>query len=253
MSSLHELESTYLSIVRETRERITRDDEIAWLLSDRSSEIEVLGFLLHFCGLGVKMVEPVEGWILRAGQACERKGYVELGEQLQRAAGGEAGHHTMMLADLEVAASLWNARYAPPVAPADILGMPPTDAIERYIEIHESNIAGEHPYCQLGIEHEIETMSLILGPPLMTTLKRVVRGADGAISFIREHVELDVTHTADGIQHIVAFSSAHPEALERIAHAGSRALGIYLDFLGECIDLGRALARRSAPLSREDA
>ena len=72
-------------------------------------------------------------------------------------------------------------------------------------------------------------------------------GAEGLRHHIREHVELDQVHTADGMEHIDSFVAAHPEAAEGIAREGAAALGIYLDFLGECIDYGRALAKRSAP------
>jgi hypothetical protein len=65
------------------------------------------------------------------------------------------------------------------------------------------------------------------------------------MSFIQEHSELDVGHTAMNEAELDKFLAQHPEQGERLAQIGEQALGIYLDFLGDCVRKGRELAARS--------
>ena len=253
MSPSHypQVELHYQPHVAAIRERILGDEKIARLLAEPVSEAQMLGFLLHFSALGVQMVEPVESWIRRAGAACIDRGFDELGAGLLEAAEGEAGHDAMMHADLRVLVSRWRESYLPPVDAASLLATPRTEAIRRYAEVHEETIAGEHPYAQIGIEFEIESMSLVLGPPLIAACKRAV-DADiiSAMSFVREHVELDLEHTSEDIAKLEAFLVANPGTGPTIAATGARALAAYLDFFTDCIDRGFALAASAKAIRR---
>jgi hypothetical protein len=86
-------------------------------------------------------------------------------------------------------------------------------------------------------------MSTVLGPALMGACTRAL-GEDivKQMSFIEEHAALDVGHTAMNEAELDKFLALHPEQGERLAQIGEQALGIYLDFLGDCIRKGRELA-----------
>src|SRR5882724_3609660 len=82
-------------------------------------------FLLNFAAIGVRMTEPVEGWIRRASQRCEELGDVDLGRALRGHAAAEAGHHLMMIRDTRALVDRLNARYATPLDADRLLAEPP--------------------------------------------------------------------------------------------------------------------------------
>src|SRR5262245_5266884 len=71
-------------------------------------------FLIYFSGLGVAMTEPVEGWIRRAGAACQEMGLDELGRSLITHASHEANHHLMLIEDTRSLVDRWNERHQAP-------------------------------------------------------------------------------------------------------------------------------------------
>lgn len=242
------LQAHYLPHVLAARERMHSDPRLRALLDGGLDERELLAFLLQFSALGFRMVEGVERWIRRAGRACARLGRRELGERICADAEGEAGHEQLMLDDFEALTALWRHRYPEARVPLEELRTQPSPAaIERYAELHEWTIASPRPWAQLAIEFEIETMSTVVGPPLVRRChaalgEDVTRG----LSFVRTHVELDVDHSRDGAETIEALLRAEPELGPPMARVGAEALHSYLDFLGECVELGRGLARRGA-------
>ena len=50
-----------------------------------------------------------------------------------------------------------------------LLAAPMLAGTSAYIELHEQVVTGMQPYCQLGIELEIERLYTTLGPALWTT------------------------------------------------------------------------------------
>ncbi|MGH9766569.1 MAG: hypothetical protein ACREAB_03970 [Blastocatellia bacterium] len=121
-------------------------------------------FLIYFSGLSVGMTEPVEGWIRRAGVACQEMGLDELGKSLITHASHEANHHLMLIEDTRSLVDRWNERHQAPVNADEILGRPATEGILCYRELHEKVIADGRPFCQIAIEYEIEKMSAEYGP-----------------------------------------------------------------------------------------
>jgi hypothetical protein len=116
-------------------------------------------FLIHFCALGARMTEPVEGWIRRAGERCRAVGLEALGDALIRHARAEAGHHLMMIADARTLAARRVLGGRSAIDVQALLASAPSVAIRRYAAVHEDAIAGVSPCAQLGIELEIEQMS----------------------------------------------------------------------------------------------
>jgi hypothetical protein len=109
-----------------------------------------------------------------------------------------------------------------------------------YIHLHEETIAGEAPYAQVAIELEIERMSTTFGPKLMAQCHRVLEPSLLAgLSFLKEHVEIDVGHTALNEKMMERLLVLRPDAAERLAAVGRQALRIYVSFFGECLRLAR--------------
>ena len=109
-------------------------------------------FLLHFSALSIPITEPVEGWIRRAGERCSDEGLHDVGRALQKHAEAEAGHHLYHRDDFDTLVLLWNQRWRPTIRAADITALTVTRGGARYCALHEANIRGSEPYCQLAIE-----------------------------------------------------------------------------------------------------
>lgn len=224
------------------RKRITSDPTLAPILDPDGDPDLVLGFLIQFSALGVEMTRRVDEWIARAGRRCELLGHAQLGRALVLHARHEAGHHNMMIDDLRLLVPRWNQTQALELDVDSLLALPATDAMCRYVAIHEDTIDSDAPYGQIAIEYEIEAMSVILGPALLQACSRAL-GPEilAGMSFIGEHTALDVGHTAMNEAELEKFLAAHPAEAERLAEIGQAALGIYLDFLGECVHGAREL------------
>jgi hypothetical protein len=195
-------------------------------------------FLLYFCAIGAQMTEPVERWIGRAAHRCAALGLPELAEALTRHARAEAGHHLMMIADLRSLAAHWNLRHTPPVDADELLRLTPTYGASRYCLVHEENIAGNTPYAQIAIEYEIEQLPLRYGGLFVTRCLEIF-GPDilPSLSFVTEHIDLDIGHTKFNAQELAKLIDRIPDSLPDLVAAGGAALGAYAQFLTDCVEL----------------
>jgi hypothetical protein len=244
------LESSYLPLVAESRKRLTEDPRLCALLGPGIEPARLHWFLMQFSAWGIKMTEPVEGWIRRAGGRCIALGYTDLGRALIPHAKNEAGHEGLFLSDLHYLVETWNARHQPRVTTEQFLTARPVPSIQRYIDVHEQGIAGAEPYVQIAIELEVERMTPILGPKLVEQCKAVlgheiVKG----LSFVEEHVAVDVGHTTFNERQIARFMEAHPHTAPALGQAGAVALHAYVDFLGDCLDAADTALAAQAPRS----
>jgi hypothetical protein len=193
------------------------------------------------------MTEPVDGWIRRAGESCVRIGMVDVGEKLIIHARHEAGHHLMMVQDTRSLVARWNQRRFPTLDAEALMAQPPTQAMREYRQIHEDTIAGPMPGAQVAIEYEIENLSVVFAPGLMEHCKRVLgQEVMDKLSFIKEHVELDVGHTALNEVMLSKLLRDKPEHAETIGKTGARALDIYLRFYGDCMAKARQILQSAA-------
>jgi hypothetical protein len=230
----------YEPLVQAARARLQTDPGLHALL-DPDVHPELLeAFLIHFSSLGMKMTEPVDGWIRRAGERCNEIGLKDVGRALIAHASHEAGHHLMMLEDARYLVTRWNERLSPKLDVDALVSRPPTPAMRRYAQIHETTIASDTPYAQLAIEERIEEMSVVLGPKLVKQCLHVLgpQVTEG-ISFMTHHVELDVGHTHFNQNQIEKLLALHPEMAGPLARAGSAALMAYVDFLNECLVMAK--------------
>lgn len=203
-------------------------------------------FLMHFTAFGIEMTRPVEGWITRAGQACRGSGYQEIGDALVVHAAHEADHHHFMVADIEALTDRWNGRHAGQIDATALLSMPAPDSTARYAALHEAVIAGDAPFAQIAIEYEIEALSTHYGAKLLSAAGASF-GEDGeGFSFLRSHIALDAGHTEFNRRQIARFLARHPDRLDDMATAGATALGIYGDFIDDCLQAALRLTTETA-------
>jgi hypothetical protein len=215
---------------------------VSGLLSPEMNARVLHLFLIHFSALGVHMTEPVEYWIRTAGERCDALGYRDLGRALQAHAKGEANHHLLMIEDTRNLVAQWNSRYGEVLMPERFLEMPGTPGAIRYRKLHQDVIGGNAPYAQLAIEYEIENLSVSYGPSLIRQCMTLLpQETLGGLSFLQEHVELDVGHTQFNRRQLGEFVSAHPEATADLVAAGKDALAAYADFVADCLRLAVSL------------
>jgi len=186
------------------------------------------------------MTEPVEGWIRRAGERCEGMGLTDLGRSLRQHAAHEGGHHMMMIEDTRKLVARWNARRRPLLDAEALLGQPLSPGVVGYRKLHEDVIGGPAPFGQLAIEFEIENLSVVHGAPFLQRCAGRL-GADvlGGLSFLEEHVALDVGHTKFNAREMDRLLQAHPDFLDPLAAAGTAALEAYAEFLADCLAVAR--------------
>jgi Acetyltransferase (GNAT) domain len=201
-------------------------------------------FLLYFCAIGAQMTEPVERWICRAADRCAVLGFSELAEALARHARAEAGHHLMMIADLRLLAGHWNLRHRPRVDADELLRIEPSGGAKKYFLVHEENIAGDTPYAQIAIENEIEQLPLHYGGFFVARCLEIF-GPEilPGLSFVREHIDLDIGHTKFNAQELAKVVERIPESLPVLVAAGSAALEAYAQFLTDCVELAESHCR----------
>jgi hypothetical protein len=185
----------YEQYIAPARERLANTRGVRTLLSRGEAQL-FHSFLLYFCSLGVRMTEPLEGWIRGAADRCAGLGLTTISGLLAAHAQAERGHHLMMIADVQALADLWNRQYQPPVGPDALLAQAPSPGVSRYCKVHEDNLAGETPYAQIAIEYEIEMLPLRFGEAFITRCAEVLGPAIlSCLSFVTSHIQLDVAHT----------------------------------------------------------
>jgi hypothetical protein len=238
--SLH----AYEQLVGPARERFAASPGIHAMISPNTGARTMAAFLLHFSALSVPITEPVEGWIRRAGERCDALGLTEIGGALRRHSKAEAGHHDYHNRDFTELVRFWNQRWTPQVDPDAIRSHGVTRGGETYSAVHEQNIAGRTPYCQLAIEYEIERLPVEYGGRFVRNCVRLL--GDGILpcmSFATSHIEFDVGHTAFNAQFLERVIVESPLRLTALAEAGAAALTAFGEHLTECWRLAQSLER----------
>jgi hypothetical protein len=236
MSLVKELYEPY---VLPARARISTDPVMRRLVDPAIEPAVLERFFIQYHSFGVYMTEPVEGWIRRAGQRCLAHGLDSLGKGLLLHAKQESGHHQLMIDDVRMLVRRWNIRRRSMLHTERLLAQYPTDAMRAYRQLHESTIAGELPAGQIAIEFEIENLSLVLGPHLLSNVSRVLgRETLEGLSFLKEHVQLEVGGT--NARMMEELLQLMPENARTLAELGAEALDLYLHFLGDCLQTAEA-------------
>lgn len=218
------------------REHFDRHPAVRAIFHEPIDPVSLEAFLISFAITGVRMTEPVEGWIRRAGHRCGELGLKRLASALDGHAHQEAGHQLLMLADARLLVGRWNQARKPELNLDALLALPPTPGVVAYRRLHEDLIAGPTPYGQLAIEYEIEMLSVNYGPRLIERSTRVLGDPilEG-LSFLRDHVTLDVGHTHLNRVQLSRLLEEHPDFLLCLVAAGSDVLDAYAAFLDDCL------------------
>jgi hypothetical protein len=247
--SAHPSLASYNILLAPARERFETSPGLSAIRSSNDPRF-VEAFLLYFCAIGAQMTEPVEEWIRRAADRCSALGLPELGEALTRHSRAEAGHHLMMIADLRSLAGHWNLRHTPPVDADALQRLRPSYGARRYCRVHEENIAGKTPYAQIAIEYEIEQLPLRYGGLFLSRCIEIF-GPDilHSLSFVTEHIDLDIGHTKFNARELAKLIDRIPESLPALVAAGNAALDAYAQFLADCVELAENHCRAFPILS----
>jgi len=242
------VEELYAPLVAPARSLMDTDPDIQKIHSPGISGDLLALWLMHFSAQGAAMTRPVDDWIGRAGTRCVELGLESVGQALQAHARAEAGHDAWMVDDLRFLVKYWNAGARIPLSAEALLAEENIAPVNEYIRLHEDTIDGPAPYAQVAIEYEIERMSTVLGPRFVARLDENPELKEGT-SFIKDHVSLDVAHTAFNERQLERVLEAVPAQADRLAEAGASALRSYLNVMGACLrraeqDLARELSER---------
>ena len=231
----------YESRMAQFRKRFVDHSVLATGVLDPDIHPDVLElFLIYFSGLGISMIEPVEGWLKRAGERCIEVGLVELGSAIRKHAKEESGHHLWMIEDLKILVNHWNTRHKLKLDANEIMSGPIPEGAFRYRKLHEEIISGNIPFCELAIEYEIELMSALFGPLWI----RQCAGKLGSeiidgLSFVRNHADVDIGHTKVNQHKLKKLLTKHPEFAEPLSITGKSALSAYDLFFANCLSIAK--------------
>jgi hypothetical protein len=230
----------YEPLIRPARRRFGTGRALSAFFDIDSGPMFLELFLIHFCSHGVALTQPVEDWLMRAGRRCEEVGLAELGQALCGHAKEESGHHVMMIADTRALVARWNARRALRFEADQLLARPLTRGGQLYRQVHEDNIAGPTPFGQIAIEYEIEMVPVLFGPQLLEVCQTML-GPDilSALSFLQEHITLDVGHTRFNEMHLERLLQKNRDYVMPVVRAGEAVLEAYATFLHDCVQLAR--------------
>jgi hypothetical protein len=240
----HLVEQLYAPRIADARNRFMETAAAALFAPDMTPD-ELTLFLIQFSSLGVKMTEPVEGWIRRAGERCTLTGLPKLGRALVIHATHEADHHLMMIEDTERLVALYNRSHSRQLDAQDYFAARPPASVEAYAKLHEDVIAGDTPFAQIAIEYEIEGLSVLIGPKFVQHCVKVgTKEILAGLSFIEEHAAIDVGHTRFNEVELEKLLVEDVSRVEALVNAGAAALKAYGGFL---ID---SMARAKADFER---
>lgn len=199
-------------------------------------------FLIEWMSRAAYMTEPVDGWIRRTGERCIEQGLETLGRSLITHARSEKDHHLMALDDIRSLVDHWNTHYTPTLDMEQLLTQPPTDSMREYRAVHDEIIEGPFPVGQIAIEREVGFLAVHFGPRLMRQVERVLgREVAGKLTFMAEHVTVDVGHNLLNEKMLEEAITRWPEHARTYAEAGARAMRTYIHFLGDCLRIAEEL------------
>ncbi|MBH8561556.1 hypothetical protein I8748_05085 [Nostoc sp. CENA67] len=231
-----DLYQTYESKIENARIRFEQNSGFEEILTGEVDPRVLELYLIYFNALGVAMTDVVEDWISRAGDRCLQLGYTELGQLLKTHAQQEAGHHLMMIDDTHALVSSWNNRRTPQQDAQWFLSQPRGESTQLYRQLHEDVIASETPFAQVAIEYEIEMLSVRYGSQLIQRCQQVLGNSIiQGLSFMEEHVSVDVGHTQLNAKLLKNFLGKHPEHVDVMVEVGAKALDAYAGFLNHCL------------------
>jgi hypothetical protein len=240
------LTAEYGKRVSDARIELVSSPAVQAVLSENLDEATMLAFLIEHASRSVAMTEPVESWIERAGHQCHEVGLPKLAKTLIKHAQSEADHHLMLVEDTAILVKAWNQRFPQAlVYPRELLTRPLTPANQAYAQMHERIIDSDQPYRQLAVELEIERLSVSAGSSFLARAQTLLGDDAEGLSFMAEHVKLDVGHTAANERMLTRLLDDAPEFLGPLIDMGCEALNTYQGFIEECFEAAQRRARHA--------
>lgn len=217
-----------------TRCRLAQSEAVQALLDPNADPALMLGFMVQFAALCVQLQEPAEQFLVAASQRCEELGERRLARSLLRLAGDAIDHYRLFADDARVLALRWNARQRPELELTGLLTQPCTPAMQRIFALHAEQIASDQPWAELALVCEIEAM-IAAAAPLFVLLAERRLGSDirgGMRSVVSLAMAGDRGRARMTLAELLA---EHPERLPTIVHTSERMLGLYAEFLDDCM------------------
>jgi len=233
----------YESKIQTARTRFQQNSGMIEILSPDVEPLLLELYFLYFNALGVPMTDAVEDWISRAGKRCQELGFNKIGQMLLKHAEQEANHHLMMIEDTHTLVKSWNARYTNKLDAEVVLAQPMSESTKAYRQLHEDVIVSDAPFAQVAIEYEIENLSVCYGSQILEQAKKILGSKiTESLSFMEEHVQVDIGHTQFNAKLLKNLLKEYPESMDTVVKTGGDALDAYAGFLNHC--LVRAKAHR---------
>ncbi len=225
----------YESSIESARMRFEQNSAMLDVLSPDVNPTILELYFIYFNALGVAMTDSVEDWIRRAGERSQELKFTEIGQLLCKHAEQEANHHLMMIEDTRTLIDRWNALHTFKLDAEWFLNLPMPESTKQYRQLHEDVIASNTPFAQVAIEYEIEGLSVRYGSKVLEQAKKILGSTiTDNLSFMEEHVLVDVGHTQLNAKLLKKLLAQSPESMTTLVNIGSAALDAYAGFLNHC-------------------
>lgn len=238
----------YIPHVESARTAARDHAPLLTVLAERPDSRTLLGFLIEFAAIGVRVLRPTEDTLANAARTCIDAGLNGLGVELARLGHEAAQRRLVLLDDLIQLASAWREQFDAALDIAALVRRPAPAAAQRHAALRELAAIDELPFDSLAIELELGEFARGFGPRLIRAGERAI---GEAIFAGTRYVQLRVDHAALGADDILAeldgLLSVVPELGPAMATAGAAALRTHVDLLELCIARGRVLDGAPAP------
>lgn len=206
------LESLYLPRLAEARAAAPIDPPVAALLDGSLGVVELLGFLLNFAALGVRMFA------------------------------GKDPTERLLLEDLFELGSCWSREVGIRINPELLLHQPPPRSLLRWLDLGEA--LARRPAASLAIDFELATLHARLGPALLQSCADRLDANLRPGFWVGAHSDLLEAARARLETALEDAPGSVEDLAEDLAGIGRAGLRAYLEVLGDCVALGRELAER---------
>jgi hypothetical protein len=182
----------------------------------------------------VQLQEPAEQFLVAASQRCEEIGERRLARSLLRLALDAIDHYRLFADDARVLALRWNDNHRPELDLTWLLTQPSTPTMQRIFALHGQQITSDEPWAELALICEIEAL-IAAAAPLLVLLAERRLGSDiraGMRSVVSLAMAGDRGRARATLGELLA---EHPERLSTIVHTSEQMLGLYAEFLDDCM------------------
>jgi hypothetical protein len=251
MSDYAHVDQHYVPHVEAARDEALAHRSLRALLSDELDARALLGFLIEFSALGVRMLRPVEANLRRGAVACSEAGFDSLAADFTRLSKDSASRRLRLIDDLVQLSSLWRERFdAEGLDLGALVRRPAPRAALRHAAVREAAVADTLPFGLIGVELELGVLAMASGSRLLRSCERKLGAAIlERASYLHVRSEHAALRADDLLERLDDLLRAVPELGPPIACAGGEALRAQIAVLAACVNRGRRLARASASTS----